>query len=80
MCSLSHQDDNTIHKVVLHRLIVIQAPTIAQQSIASVPQVANTCEGPECVGAGSVCMTRIQSHTFIDIWEEDHNGIEEYHK
>ena len=46
---------------------LICAPTIAQQSVASVPRVASTCEGPECVGAGSVSMTRRLSHTFIDI-------------
>ena len=41
--------------------------TIACHSISSVPRVASTCEGPECVGAGSACMTRRLSQTFIDV-------------
>ena len=41
--------------------------TIACHSISSVPRVASTCEGPKCVGAGSACMTRRLSQTFIDV-------------
>ena len=46
----------------------MHALTIARHSISTVPCVASTCEGPECVGAGSLYMTRRLGHTFIDIW------------
>ena len=47
--------------------IHMHAPTIAQYSISTVSSVASTCEGPECVGAGSTCMTRRLSQTFINV-------------
>ena len=49
-------------------LINIRAPTTARHSVSAVPRVASTCEGPRCVGAGSIGMTRRLSNcTFIDV-------------
>ena len=44
---------------------VMLAPTIARHSVSTVPWAAFTCEGPECVGAQSVWITRRLSCTFI---------------
>ena len=43
------------------------APTTARHSISTVSSVASTREGPECVGAGSLYMTRRLSQTFINV-------------
>ena len=53
---------------------VYWAPTIACQPISNISSVASTCEGPECIGAGSVCVTGRVSHTLVDIcrWERSY--------